>query len=98
MEGGVNTQFYVCACQFVDFISYAMGNALRSEDSGPGSTRQIAGREEGRKRSLEKDSMSEEEVEELAPRRKKIVTTSTYIYETLFKKGVNSDVTITALG
>lgn len=30
--------------------------------------------------------------------RKKIRTTSAYIFETLFKKGVNSDVTISALG
>ena len=75
-----------------------MGNALRSGDSGPGSTQQIAGRGGMRKRSLEKDFQSEEEVEELAPRRKKIVATSTYIYETLFKKGINSDITITALG
>ena len=30
--------------------------------------------------------------------RKKIQTTSVYIFETLFKKGVNSDVTISALG
>ena len=30
--------------------------------------------------------------------RKKIQTTSSYIYDTLFQKGVNSDVTITALG
>ena len=79
-------------------IIYAMGNALRSGDSGSGSTQQIADRGGRRKRSLEKDFQSEEEVEELAPKRKKIVATSTYIYETLFKKGINSDITITALG
>jgi hypothetical protein len=76
----------------------SMGNALRNGDSGSGSTQQIAGHGGRRKRSLEIDSQSEEEVEELAPKRKKIVTTSTYIYETLFRKGINSDITITALG
>ena len=30
--------------------------------------------------------------------RKRIQATSSYIYDTLFQKGVNSDVTITALG
>ena len=75
-----------------------MGNVLRSGDSVVGGIAGTASRGGRRKRSLEKDSLSEEEVEELSPRRKKIVATSTYIYETLFKKGVNSDVTITALG
>lgn len=50
----------------------------------------------GRKRSAE--DMLDDDVEELSPRRKKIQTTSTYIYETLFKKGANSDITIVALG
>ena len=49
-----------------------------------------------RKRSAKE--IGEDDVEELSPRRKKIQTTSTYIYETLFKKGANSDITITALG
>lgn len=36
-------------------------------------------------------------MEELSPRRKRRQSTSTYIYETLFKGGANSDVTIVAL-
>lgn len=51
-----------------------------------------------RKRPRPLEDTSDEEVEELSPRRKQIQTTSTYIYETLFKRGVNSDITITALG
>ena len=78
-----------------------MGNVLRN-----GSTNDVAAvvsaqsqdDRQQRKRSLEIDPLSEEEVEELSPRRRKIVATSTYIYDTLFKRGVNSDVTIMALG
>ena len=78
-----------------------MGNVLRN-----GSTNDVAAvvsaqsqdDRQQRKRSLEIDPLSEEEVEELSPRRRKIVATSTYIYDTLFKRGVNSDVTIVALG
>lgn len=50
----------------------------------------------GRKRSA--DDLIDDDVEELSPRRKKIQTTSTYIYETLYRKGANSDITISALG
>lgn len=60
--------------------------------ASPGNQRQQ------RKRSLDVDTLSEEDVEELSPKRKKIVATSTYIYETLFKNGINSDITISALG
>lgn len=78
-----------------------MGNVLRSGNTNSVnslSSAQTPGQRQGQKRALEKDSLSEEDVEELSPRRKKIVATSTYIYETLFMKGVNSDVTISALG
>ena len=79
-----------------------MGNVLGGGGvNGAGTTAssaQAAGQGQRRKRSLEADAQSEEEVEELSPKRKKIVATSTYIYETLFKRGVNSDITISALG
>ncbi|XP_065906929.1 germ cell-less protein-like 1 [Dysidea avara] len=39
----------------------------------------------------------EDEVEEISPRRKKIKTTSAYIYETFFEQGTHSDVVIHAL-
>ena len=52
----------------------------------------------GRKRGRGGGEGEEEEVEELSPRRKRRQSTSTYIYETLFKGGANSDVTIVALG
>ena len=94
----INLIILVLIYRFCKIYTVGMGNTLRNGDNGPGSSQQIAGHGGRRKRSLEKDSQSEEEVEELAPRRKKIVATSTYIYETLFKKGINSDVTITALG
>lgn len=42
--------------------------------------------------------LSEEDIQELSPKRKKIQTTSSYIYNTLFRQGVNSDITIHALG
>ena len=78
-----------------------MGNALRSSGTSAVTATSSTQRQEERqrrKRSLETDTQNEEEVEELSPRRRKIVATSTYIYETLFKRGVNSDVTIIALG
>lgn len=78
-----------------------MGNTLRSgrdNGSNTASNAQTPDQRRGQKRSLDKDSLGEEEVEELSPKRKKIVATSTYIYETLFQKGVDSDVTISSLG
>ena len=45
-----------------------------------------------------KRALSEEDIEELSPKRKKIKSTSNYIYQTLFRDGINSDLTIRALG
>lgn len=51
-----------------------------------------------RKRKLP-DDISEEDAEwASSPKRKKLMTTSQYIYRTLFLEGQNSDVTIVALG
>jgi BTB/POZ domain-containing protein 13 len=55
-------------------------------------------RKRGRKGGGGKEEGDSEEVEELSPRRKRIQTTSSYIYDTLFMKGVNADVSIAALG
>ena len=52
---------------------------------------------DSRKRDRHNDA-SDEDIEELSPRRKKIQTTSNYIYETLFLNGTNSDMVIHALG
>ncbi|XP_007910243.2 germ cell-less protein-like 1 [Callorhinchus milii] len=55
---------------------------------------------ERRKRKREQEcECSESEAEELSvPRRKKLKSTSKYIYQTLFLAGENSDITICALG
>ena len=45
-----------------------------------------------------KRALNEEDIEELSPKRKKIKSTSNYIYQTLFRDGINSDLTIRALG
>ena len=54
--------------------------------------------QERRKRLAEEMLGGEQEVEEVSPRRKRIQSTSDYIYETLFKRGADSDITICALG
>ena len=51
----------------------------------------------GSRRKRPSDEVNED-IEELSPKRKKIQTTSNYIYETLFKSGANSDIAISALG
>ena len=53
--------------------------------------------QEKRKRKAE-EMVGEHEVEDVSPRRKKIQCTSDYIYETLFNRGADSDITIHALG
>ncbi|XP_071440025.1 protein germ cell-less [Hetaerina americana] len=56
----------------------------------------------GRKRK--RDEESDDEVDPMineamhTPKRKMLVTTADYIYQTLFKEGINSDVTVVALG
>ncbi|XP_046392711.1 protein germ cell-less isoform X2 [Ischnura elegans] len=56
----------------------------------------------GRKRK--RDEESDDEVDPMineamhTPKRKMLVTTAHYIYQTLFKEGINSDVTVVALG
>lgn len=90
-----HTSFVMCIQ--LDLMGNVLGSGSGDSSSSPGSA-QSPDRGQRRKRSLEVDPLSDEEVEELSPKRKKIVATSTYIYETLFKKGVNSDVTISALG
>ena len=45
-----------------------------------------------------KRALSDEDIEELSPKRKRIQSTSNYIYRTLFQDGANSDITIHALG
>lgn len=54
-------------------------------------------RQERRKR-LAEEMLGKQEVEDVSPRRKRIQSTSDYIYETLFKRGADSDITICALG
>jgi BTB/POZ domain-containing protein 13 len=51
-----------------------------------------------KKRSREEESETATEELFSFPQRKRIKTTSTYIFETLFENGTNSDVTIKALG
>ncbi|KAA0188906.1 hypothetical protein HAZT_HAZT006273, partial [Hyalella azteca] len=53
-----------------------------------------------REEASKKRKLEEEEIDELlkTPKVKKLKTTSEYIYETLFKNGENSDVTLVALG
>ncbi|XP_072918147.1 germ cell-less protein-like 1 [Hemitrygon akajei] len=51
-----------------------------------------------RKRTRPDCDCWENEAEESAPRRKKLKSTSKYIYQTLFLAGENSDITICALG
>lgn len=45
-----------------------------------------------------KRTLSDVDIEELSPKRKRIQSTSNYIYRTLFQDGANSDITIHALG
>ncbi len=77
-----------------------MGNRI-SERSAPPSIEpaspQGPPRNERRKR-LAEEMLGELEVENVTPRRKRIQSTSDYIYETLFNKGSDSDITIRALG
>ena len=76
-----------------------MGNRL-SEASAPPSTESAAPQaapQERRKR-LAEEMIGEQEVEDVTPKRKRIQTTSDYIYETLFNQGADSDITIHALG
>ncbi|KAG8228741.1 hypothetical protein J437_LFUL007076 [Ladona fulva] len=55
-------------------------------------------------RKRKRDEESDEEIDPMindtmhSPKRKMLVTTAHYIYQTLFKEGVNSDVTVVALG
>ena len=51
-----------------------------------------------RKRPAEEMIGGETDVEDVSPRRKRIRSTSDYIYETLFNQGADSDITIHALG
>merc|ERR1719347_1108425 len=50
--------------------------------------------------SLERSSSSDDKIEKLlsTPKKKKLFTTSQYIYENLFQAGRDSDVTVVALG
>ena len=78
-----------------------MGNRI-SERSAPQSIESASpqpphGHGERRKR-LAEEMLGELDVEDVTPRRKRIQSTSDYIYETLFKKGSDSDITICALG
>ncbi len=72
-----------------------MGNRLSSLT--PTSNSSHSGRAEKRKRDSE-DVVADYEVEDVSPQRKRILTTSDYIFETLYKQGADSDVTINALG
>ncbi len=51
-----------------------------------------------RRKRLAEEMIGEQEVEDVSPRRKRIQSTSDYIYETLFNRGADSDITICALG
>lgn len=74
-----------------------MGNSLTvGQERSPSRVASTAG-QQGRKRCAE-ESIGEQEVEEVSPRRKRIQTTSDYIFETLYNKGADSDITICALG
>ena len=76
-----------------------MGNKI-SESRTPSSTTLTSSHlnpRERRKRRAE-EMIGEYEVEEVAPRSKRIQTTSDYIFETLFNRGADSDITIYALG
>lgn len=83
-------------------------SASRQQPSGQGrlisQPNNLIGRQDvetppiGSRRKRPSDEISEEDIEELSPKRKKIQTTSNYIYETLYKNGANSDITISALG
>ncbi|XP_051540113.1 germ cell-less protein-like 1 isoform X2 [Myxocyprinus asiaticus] len=86
----------------------SLGSRFQSSPRGPeeAAERQCAGNRHGckcrkRKRSshCECDSEPEEEDSQLdTPRRKKLKSTSKYIYQTLFLNGENSDIQIRALG
>lgn len=86
----------------------SFGSRFQSTPRGPEETseRQCSGNRHGcecrkRKRSsrCECDSELEEEDSQLdTPRRKKLKSTSKYIYQTLFLNGENSDIKICALG
>lgn len=69
-----------------------MGNANSHQATSSPSPQQ-----ERRKR-LAEEMIGEHEVEDVTPRKKRIQTTSDYIYETLFNRGADSDITICALG
>lgn len=72
-----------------------MGNRL--SEAGPSSDPASPHQEQQRKRPAE-EMIGEQDVEDVSPRRKRIRSTSDYIYETLFNQGADSDITIRALG
>ena len=80
-----------------------MGNTASGSDGGASSSRahvvisSPSSQQERRKR-LAEEMIGEQEVEDVTPKKKRIQTTSDYIYETLFNRGADSDITICALG
>lgn len=76
-----------------------MGNRV-SEVGASGSGESASSRpsNQERRKRLAEEMIGEQEVEDVSPRRKRIQSTSDYIYETLFNRGADSDITIRALG